>query len=162
MGHGDDALLLELALYVTAFEDSLGPRPALGAPRSVAGGAEGHLHGCRRADGHERVPAHVAGDEDRLADLLVTLWYVGMAGREGAGSPLSMDAEPHLFTVDLVVFDLGHVVAHVVDLLHAHRLPRAPEDLLEGLPCPLGDALAVRPGEVGRRLHGRQVCSSLG
>ena len=58
-----------------------------------------------------------------------------------------------------MLLDLGHVVADVVDLVHA--LGRA-EDAGEDVADPVGDHLAVGEGVVDRRAHGPVVALALG
>ena len=68
-----------------------------------------------------------------------------------------MDKDVLRMTVHVVPLHLGDVVGHVVHDAHAHGFRRVPEDLLEGLPDPMGDHLPVGPGVVGAAAHGLVV-----
>src|SRR5262245_11139423 len=90
------------------------PRPAHQPARAVAGGPEGLLHRALRADENERVAAHVARDDDRLAERPELRRERRVPGAEGARRPLAMDADPAPPAVDLVLLELRDVVADVV------------------------------------------------
>ena len=92
---------------------------------AVAGRAERLLHAARLADQHPARPAHVAGDDHRLADLAVQRRHLRMARRERPRRPLAMDPDLLLDAVDRVLLELGDVVAHVVDQVHLQLLPRS-------------------------------------
>ncbi len=64
------------------------------AAGAVAGGAERLLHAARLADQHPTRPAHVAGNDDRLADLAISGRHLGMAGRKGPRRPLAVHPHP--------------------------------------------------------------------
>ena len=73
------------------------------------------------------------------------------------GCTLAVDAQLHVLAVHGVALYLGDIVGDVVDLSYSHLRPAFVEDLTEGLPCPVGDALPVGPGEVGGTPHGAEV-----
>ena len=84
-----------------------------------------------------------------------------MAGREGTGRPLAVDAQTGLLSADAVRLHLGDIVADVVDHLDP-ELPRPSlEDLLERQTNPVGDELAVGEGEVGGGVHRPHVALPL-
>ena len=62
-------------------------------PGPVADRAERLVHRPRFAHQEERVPPHVAGDDDGLADPAARRGHLGMARRKRAGRPLAMDAQ---------------------------------------------------------------------
>ncbi len=80
-----------------------------------------------------------------------------MVRRKGPRGALAVDADLHLFAVHHVLLDLGDVVGHVVNQFQPQVPGAELEDLLEGLPHPVGDQLPVGKGEIGRRRHGPQV-----
>ena len=95
------------------------------AAGAVAGRAERLLHAARLADQHPTGPAHVAGDDHRLADLRDRR----RALRDGpaetpASPPCDAPTRACVPAVDVVLFELGDVVGHVVDQVHAAALAR--------------------------------------
>lgn len=63
--------------------------------------------------------------------------------------------------LDGVLFDLRHVVRHVIHNVEADRLGALTQDLLEGLADPVGDHLPIGKREVCRRGHGAEVGRAL-
>src|SRR5262249_36868846 len=147
LGAGDDAAGLQFLVDAAAAGVLDRRRPAHGPARAVAGRAEGALHAARLADQHPPRPPHVAGDYDRLADLAVRRGALRVARREGPRRPLAVDPEALLLAANLVLLELGDVVADVVDQVHLQLLPRAAEDVGEDLAGLLHEQLAVAPGE---------------
>ena len=68
---GEDALLLEFLADRAVLRGADGGGPREQPPGAVAGRAEGLLHRARLPDEQEGIPAHVAGDDDRLADAAI-------------------------------------------------------------------------------------------
>ena len=71
LGFGDDASRCQFAIDASPFGLFDGLSSAHQSARSVAGCAEGLLHASLLAGQHPARSAHVAGDKDRLTDLLV-------------------------------------------------------------------------------------------
>ena len=129
----------------------------------MAGAAERVAHRAGAPDQEVGVAAHVAGDQDRLADRAVGGGHVGMAGGKRAGCPLAMDEAPHpRAALELVRLELGDVVRDVVDQRQPERLGAPAERGLERAAHAVGDALAVRPREVGGGPHRVHVVARLG
>ena len=85
-----------------------------------------------------------------------------MARRERPRRPLAVDPDLLALAVDLMLFELGDVVADVIDQVHLQFLPRPAEDAREHFAGLLHEELAVAPGEVGGRPHRRQVMRAFG
>ena len=100
---------------------------------------------------------HVPGDEDRLPRLPVGLRQGRVSRREGPGRPLPVDAEADLLSLHGEGLDLGDVVADVVEEPHPQLPGTHPQRLLEDLPRPVHEDLAVGPGVVGRAGHRREI-----
>src|SRR5207244_4041878 len=122
---------------------------AHGPAGAVAGRAEGLFHAPRLAYQDPARPAHVPGDDDRLADLGIEPGNLGMLRRKGARGALAVHPDLLRLGADPVLFELGDVVAHVIDQAHVHGLPGLAEDLGEYFPRLLHQELAIAPGEVG-------------
>ena len=150
----------EMTCRAGAIRGALGRGAAHHAPRAVAGTPEGFLHGLLSPHKHVGARPHIAGDQYGLARLAELLRQRRVAGREGAGGPLAVDAEGHLFPVHDVLFDLGDVVADVVDEPHAETAGAQPEGTLESLARPVHEHLPVGPGVIGRAGHGRKILPS--
>ena len=134
----------------------------MSAAGAVAGRAEGLAHGRRRVPAQQpALAAHVAGDDDRLADVAVLGGDVGATRAEGPGRPFAVHPHGALDPVDHVRLALGDVVGHVVDELHAEALVACPEHLLKGAAHLVHHHLAVGEGEVAGAGHGRQVVPAL-
>ena len=73
-----------------------------------------------------------------------------------------MDAHSDALAAHLVLFDLGHIMGDVVDLEQVRVAHLAAQHFLEGLATLVGQHLTVRPGVVGRGLHGGQIILPLG
>src|SRR5690606_2615523 len=101
--------------------------------------------------------AHVARDDHGLAELLVLVRKLGMAGRKSARGALAVHPKLALLPVVLVLLELGDVVRHVVDKVHLQLLPGAAENRLEALAGLPHEELPVAPGKIGRGPHGAQV-----
>src|SRR5581483_2832140 len=156
-GLDEDALLLQSLEHVLPLPHGGGLRAGEHAPGAVAAGAEGLRMRALGAGQHVGGGAHVAGDEDGLADAAVVAGHVGVARGEAARGALAVDVHLAALAVHDVLLQLGDVVAHVVEDVHAHALGVAAEHLAERLARPVGDELAVGPCEVGRRAHGAPV-----
>ncbi len=76
---------------------------------------------------------------------------------EGPSRALAVNVDALPLTVHVMLLQLRHVVAHVVDNLHPEFLARLPEDPFEGLPCPVSNQLAITEGEIRRGVHGLEV-----
>ena len=100
-------------------------------------------------------------DQDRLTHVPVPFRDVLAARRKGSGRSLAADAEVEGYALDSVTLHLGDIVGHVVHLPYAQLPPPFAKHFLEGLPSPVGDALAVGPGEVGGTAHGAQIGPAL-
>src|SRR5262249_25517052 len=103
LGPGDDALGLQLLVDLAAAGLGDGGGAAHGPAGAVAGGAERPLHAARLAHQHPAGPAHVAGDDDRLADLAVHRRHLRVVRREGPRRPLAVDPDLFLLAVDRVL-----------------------------------------------------------
>ena len=119
----------------------------------MAGGTEGFFHRLLCAYQHIGNPPHVPGDEHWLSYPGVFLWYIGVTGREGSGSALAMNTKFLLSTAYFVLFYLGDIVGYIIDKLQSSCRFTFAHYLAEGLPDPVGDALAVGPGIVGSAPH---------
>src|SRR5205823_8285861 len=83
LGAGDDAPGLQFLIDLAVAGVLDGGGATHGPARAVAGGAEGAFHAARLADQDPGGAAHVAGDEDRLADAAVDGRHLGVSRREG-------------------------------------------------------------------------------
>jgi hypothetical protein len=118
LGHGDDAAGFKFLVDLAAGSLFDRSSAAHGPARSVTRRAERALHTARSADKHPRCPTHVAGDNDRLARLLIRLRQLRMARRERTRRPFAMDPHLLLLAVDGVLFQLGDIVGHIVNKFH--------------------------------------------
>ena len=124
---------------------------------AVAGAPEGLPIGPFRSRQDIRARPHVPGDEHRLPRLAIGRGKGGMARRKGARRPLPVDAESDFPSRHGQRFDLGDVVADVVEKPHP-QLPRPhPQRPFEDLPGAVHEELPVGPGVVGGAGHGGQV-----
>ncbi len=123
----------------------------------MAGAAEGIAKGLLSSHQHVGIPSHISRDQNWLPDFPVTLGYVIMAWGESTGSPLSMNANPLLASIDLVVLEFGDVMADVVDEIQLESLGAHPHHPLKGFPDPVGNHLPVSKGEISRTGHGGPV-----
>ena len=112
------------------------------------------------ANQHPGGGAHAARHQHRLADLFVVSGQHHIAGAEGARGAFAVHADAKWVAVDIVVFELGHVVGDVIDLAQVPAPELACQNLLEGLSNLVGQHLAVAPGEIGRRDHGPDIVLS--
>ena len=127
----------------------------------MATAAEGVGHRARAADQDVARPAHVAGNQDRLADAAIAGRQFLVARRKGPRRALAMYAERLGHAVHLIGLDLGDVVGHVVDQVHAQSLGRQLKDLGESLAGQVRHDLTIAPGVVGGRPHGPQILLAL-
>ena len=81
----------------------------------MARAAESFFHGGFGSDEQIRIAPHVAGNQHRLAELLVSRGYLRMTRSEGAGRAFAMDAESALLTLDDMLFNFRNIVADVVN-----------------------------------------------
>jgi hypothetical protein len=108
---------------------------AIDAPSFGILGSCGAAHGPARAVAGG--PTHVSGNQHRLTDMPIGLRYLGVTRRERSRRALAMDPNTFGLPENLVFLQLGDIVGHVVDELHAQLLPWATEVLgedLAGLP----------------------------
>ncbi len=84
-----------------------------------------------------------------------------MAGAEGPGCALAVDAHQPAPAAHLVLFELGEIVGHVVYERHEVVAGRRAEGGGERLPGGVGEHVTVRPCEVGRSRHRPQVALPL-
>src|SRR5207245_10895856 len=91
------------------------------AARAVTRRAEGLGHRARGAEEEEGVAAHVAGDDDRLAERAEMRGERRMARAEGARRALAVHAHAPPPAVDRVPPGICDVVADVVDEPEAER-----------------------------------------
>ena len=140
-----DAFAAEAALGLVAGHDPAG---------AVGRRAEAQALGARRPRQQVRRRPHAPGDDHGLARRPVGLRDLGPPRAEAPGRALAVDDEALLAPTDEVTLDLGHVVADVVDLIHA--LGPA-EDPGEDLPHPVGDHLTVGKGVIDGGAHGPVV-----
>ena len=68
-----------------------------------------------------------------------------------------MHTHPHLLAVDVVRFQLGHVVGNVVDHTQIEPFDPAHQHLFKRFSGLMRQRLAIGPGEIGRSSHGRNV-----
>ena len=161
MGHGDHAAGFEFLVNAPLAGLGDGGRPAHGPSGPVAGRAERALHAAGLADENPRRPAHVPGDDDRLADFLVYGRQFLVPGREGPRRPFAVDPELLGLPVNGVFFQLGDVVGHVVQEFHAQVFPRLAEHAGEHLARLLHQQLPVAEPVVGGRPHGSDIAPAL-
>src|SRR5262249_55570825 len=154
LGAGDDAAGFQFLVDPPAGGFFHCGGSAHGAAGAVTGGAKGLLHASRLANEYPARAAPVARDDDWPADPAVNGWNLGVARREGACGPLAVDPDLLRVTADRVLFELGDVVADVIEQIHLHGLPSLPEHLGEHFARLLHEKLAIAPGEIGRRAHG--------
>src|SRR5262249_21194977 len=147
LGPGDDATALQLLVNSSPGGILHRRGPAHGPAGTVAGGAERLLHAAGLADEHPARPAHVAGDDHRLADLAVQRRDLRVVGREGPRRALAVHPDALLLAADGALLELGDVVADVVDEVHLQLLPAAAEDVGEDLAGLVHEQLPVAPGE---------------
>src|SRR5438552_19199029 len=85
-----------------------------------------------------------------------------MAGWKGACRSLAVYPDLFRLVTDRVLLEFGDVVAHVVDQVHLHGLPRLAEDLGEYITRLLHQKLAIAPREVGGGTHGGDILFTFG
>lgn len=119
--------------------------------RAVAGRGE---CAARAHSGQDvRQGAHRAWDENRLPGVAQAGGQIRMAGRQCPGRSLPVHAQPGRNAADLMGFQRGQIVGHVIDQVQR----RARRGQAAG---GLGEQLAVRPGVVGGGGHGAQVVAA--
>src|SRR5437762_9454826 len=123
----------QLVKQITRADGLFRCRPALPATGAVAAGAEALLHRPLIADQHKRIASHVAGDEHWLTHGAILRGYSRMFSWKCTSRSFAMNAEALQLPIDLVLLDLGDVMAYIVDKRHLLGARLATEDAGERL-----------------------------
>jgi hypothetical protein len=141
----------------TAFRSFPGLMAAHEPPCPMTCGAEGFLEPMFRSNEDVRASAHVPWDQNGLSHRTVGRGHFGMSRGKSAGCPFAMNTEVLFFSVDIMGFHFGHVMADVIDGIDTKIARAESEDLLEALPDPVGNDLPVYKSKIGCTGHGGQV-----
>jgi hypothetical protein len=96
-------------------------------------------------------------NDHRLAHTAVAVGDVVMTGGKGPRRPLAMHADTLARVAHLVPFELRDVVGHVIEELHAKRVPRFFKHPGKHLPHLPHEQLPVAEGVVGGGPHGTEI-----